>query len=189
MNIPCVEIKISSEQAGLAACEEHPDILTRIVWLVIPGLRQEPHLLEVKLFYCKYYIAWGTVSGPRGRHIRCAAAMNSALNLVRKMVGSPQTLDREAAPGQIAQDRYTSEQAEEKLKEFMVRSSYKSLRGLGSAAVEDTAVVYRPFYECLCEKKGRIYRRVVDAVLGERDYLLEYQYKNLSFPQDARESE
>ncbi len=181
MTIPCAMVRITPEQAAAAACAEHPDLITRISWLIVPKLRRETRLLQLSLFYCKYYIVWGTVSGPQGKCVRCTAAMNSALNLVRKVVGTPETSDQDIDSGQIVQDQYTIGQAEEKIREFMVRSSYKMLRGLGRVSVECVETAYRPYYMCLCEKNGKIYRRVVDATLGERDYLLEYQYKHLKF--------
>lgn len=181
MTIPCAERIITPEQAGAIACAEHPDLLTRLVRMAVPGLRKETRLLEIEPFYCKYYVSWGVVSGGQGKRVRCAAAMNSALNLVRKAVGTPEARPWEAQPGQIARDRYSQEQAEEKIREFMLRSAYKTLRGLGSVSLEHTEAVYRPFYVCLCERGGTRYRRIVDAMLGERDYLLEYQYKNLRF--------
>ena len=181
MTIPCAEVKITPEQAGAIACAEHPDILTRLVRLAVPSLRKETLLLEIEPFYCKYYVAWGVISSRTGKRVRCAAAMNSALNLVRKVVGTPEIHQCDVQSAQIAQDRYSLEQAEEKLQEFMLRSAYKTLRGLGSVLLEHTEMIYRPFYACLCERGGTRYRRIVDAMLGERDYLLEYQYKNLRF--------
>lgn len=182
MTIQCAEIRITPEQAGAIACAEHPDILTRMAWKLLPKRKKETHLIKIDPIYCKYYVAWGTVSGSSSKRVRCAAAMNSALNLVRKVVGTPETHTCEVKSSQIVQDQYSLEQAKDKLREFMIKSSYKDLRGLGSVSFEHFETVYRPFYVSLCERNGKLYRRVVDAMLGERDYLLEYQYKNLMFP-------
>ncbi len=55
MTIPCAMVRITPEQAAAAACAEHPDLITRISWLIVPKLRRETRLLQLSLFYCKYY--------------------------------------------------------------------------------------------------------------------------------------
>ncbi len=184
MKIDCTTIRINIDTAKHVACAEHPDILTRIFWMVFPKAKKPTEVLSITPLFCKYYIAWCTSirkTKESKKSVRFTAAMNSAINLTRKIVGVPQIHQIDVENRFIVKDKYSQKEAQDRILEYVSRQTYKKLRGLGDVSINDFKVIYKPFYVCVCERNKKKYLRIVDAELGERDYLLEYQYKNLQF--------
>lgn len=181
MEIYSTPVRLSKEEAGMLACKEYPDLFTRLFYLIFPGLKEKISLVSVELFYCKYYVACGEVTAKKGRGVSCNAAMCSAFPLVKRMVGFPETGLVNVKGGEIARDRYDEAEADRRLREFIQKAAYKKLRAFGNVTLIKKEAVYKPFYCCICEKNGRRIVRTVDAEIGERDYLMDIQYKNLIF--------
>ena len=110
-----------------------------------------------------------------------AAVMPTTINMVNTMVGIPQFTDISVPENQIAKDVYTVEEARDKLSDFLKKKGYKKLHAFPKVEFDSLSTVYKPFYHCLCQCKGKTFSRVVDAEIGERNYLLDIQYKNLRF--------
>lgn len=182
MEIYSTLIRLSKEEAGVIACKEYPDLLTRLFYLMFPRSKKKISLVSVQLFYCKYYTAWGVVTSKRGKRASCNAAMCSAFPLVKRMAGFPETQLVNVEEREIAEDRYDESEADRRLREFILKETYRKLRMFGDVKLTRKESVYKPFYCCICEKNGNRITRVVDAEIGERDYLMDIQYKNLIFP-------
>jgi hypothetical protein len=182
--IKCTSIRATPEEAELIAVKEYPDILTRAAQWIIPGLRKHTEVVKIEPFYCRYYYGIALISvhlGKQQRSIKMAAVMPSAINMVKTMVGTPQFMDISVPKNQIVKDVYTIEEAREKLTDYMRRRGYKKLRSFPRVDIESLSTVYKPFYHCVCKCEGKIFSRVVDAEIGQRDYLLDIQYKKFRF--------
>lgn len=184
MNIRCTSIRVTPEEAKLIAAAEHPDIITRVVQWIIPGLKKKVEVVRIDPFYCCFYYGIARLSVRRGRQqrsIKMAVVMPSAINMVKTMVGVPQFKEISVSENQVVKDVYNAEDAREKMIHYLRIRGYRKLRSLPSVEFEFFSTVYKPFYHCACQCDGKKFSRVVDAEIGQRDYLLEIAYKNFRF--------
>jgi hypothetical protein len=184
MDIRCTSIRVTPEEAKLIAAKEHPDIITRVVQWIIPRLKNRVEVVRVDPFYCRFYYGIARLSVSRGkqqRSIKMAVVMPSAINMVKTMVGVPQFKEISVCENQVVKDVYNAEDAREKMIHYMRVRGYRKLRSLPSVEFESFSTVYKPFYHCVCQCNGKKFSRVVDAEIGQRDYLVEIAYKNFRF--------
>lgn len=184
MDIRCTSIRVTPEEAKLIAAKEHPGILTRVAQWMIPGLKKRIEIVKIEQFYCRFYYGTALLSvhqGKQQRSIKMAAVMPSAINMVKTMAGTPQFMDISVPENQVVKDVYTVEEAREKLTDYMRKRGYKKLRSFPRVDFESLSTVYKPFYHCICQYKGKAFSRVVDAEVGQRDYLLDILYKKFRF--------
>ena len=141
-----------------------------------------------KLFYYPYYCAHTQLHLPRvrsmpNRVISENMVMEGGFGAVQRMGGFPDTQQQEVPQEHIVVCQYTKEQAQERIREHLKKKGFRKYLAFPDVKVKDLQLVYKPLYACLCRKGNKKFYKIIDAEVGERDYMLDIRYKNMVFHQ------
>lgn len=141
-----------------------------------------------ELFYYPYYCARTQLHLPRvkslpDRIISENVVMEGGFGAVQRMGGFPDIQQQEVPQEHVVVCQYTRAQAQERICEYLRKKGFRKYRVFPDVKVKDIQLVYKPLYACLCQKGSKKFYKIIDAEVGERDYMLDIRYKNMIFHQ------
>ena len=185
MKLDSTLVRISPEDAMALAARENTGLVGKLT-ARIKGAPKPVEVLEAKLFYYPLGVGGGVLDFPRAAHlpskrIVSLAVIDCAFGYVQRMQGKPEIVQVDAEPSQVVRRSFNDEEAKERLASFMRKQGYRKYRAMAEVEFREFYLVYKPHYACRCRRGDREFTRIVDAEIGQRDFMLDIKYKDLKF--------
>ncbi|MCI8526311.1 MAG: hypothetical protein HFF17_10415 [Oscillospiraceae bacterium] len=185
MKIQSTLVRMTPEQAMELAARENRGLLGKLADKV-KGAPPEITVQGVQLFYYPLCVGGGVLSFPRAAHlpsrrIVSLAVVDCAFGYAQRMQGRPALKETAAEASQVVKRRLNDAAAREKLASFMRKQGYRKYRAIAEVEFKEFYLVYKPHYVCQCKRGTREFQRVIDAEIGQRDFMLDVKYRELTF--------
>ncbi len=188
MEINSTLVRISREDAMALAVKENTGLIGKLCEAII-GPPPEVEALDAELFYYPLCVGGGLLVFPRAanlsdKKIASLAVVDCAFGYAQHMQGTPEIQTLDVEPRQVVRRMLNDDEAHEKLASFMRKQGYRKYRSLAEVEFKEFYLVYKPHYICRCRRKGKEFSRVVDAEIGQRDFMLDVKYSDLHFEEE-----
>jgi len=145
-----------------------------------------PDILRISKFYYPFYCAGAVLRFKRAvklptKDVAAMAVMECRYGHVMTMQGTPQLAKQEVPAQIVVKKHFTEDQARQKISEYLKKAGQRRYKVFPDVEIFELGLIYKPHYAVLCKRGGKEFYRVVDAEIRERNYRLEYIYKNLNF--------
>ena len=185
MKLNTTLVRISPEDAMALAAKENTGLLGKLA-ASIKGAPPAVEVLDAELFYYPLCVGGGVLDFPRAAHlpskrIASLAVVDCAFGYVQRMQGTPETQTVDVDGRHVVKRMIDDKEAHERLASFMRKQGFRKYRALAEVEFKEFYLVYKPHYVCRCRRKDKEFLRIVDAEIGQRDFMLDIKYKDLHF--------
>ena len=185
MKISSTLVRMGREEAMALAEKENGGLIGKLAER-IKGAPTPVRALDAELLYYPLCVGGGVLSFPRAanlpsRRIVSLAVVDCAFGYVQKMQGQPELTEQEVPGTQIVRRSLADDAARERLASFMRKQGYRKYRSLPEVEFREFYLVYKPHYVCRCTRGSKEFLRIVDAEIGQRDFMLDIKFKDLQF--------
>ena len=185
MRISTTLVRTDEAQAKALAAYENGGLLGKLMER-IKGAQEPIKVLEASLFYYPLYVGGGVLDFPRAanlpsKRIVSIGVVDCAFGYAQRMQGQPELTEVEAEPHQVVRRAFTEDEAREKLASFLRKQGYRKYRTIAEVEFREFYLVYKPHYVCRCCRGDKEFLRIIDAEIGQRDFMLDIKYKDLRF--------